>query len=220
MTTPKTIYLVSPLGIDGRVIPCRLPYQSPFDPFDGNRRVLLMDDSVFEAPGAIGGKSRLKILSSTVEVANELRTKAPMQLPQSCTEVTVTSERGYRARYSVAPLHYHSCTVRITEADSEFAEYQGQSFTAELAKWPYGRPEERRAMATVRITETLPYGDDTRKSTAMAMEMARGAIPPGWGYTITGRNLQMGTADVIGFRFRPGTGAVGTTVTKAAGRRS
>ena len=222
MTTPKAIYLVSPLGRAGQVIPCRLPYESPFDPFDGNRRVLLIDDSVFAARGAIGGKSRSKILDSTVNVANELGTKSPMQLPQSCTAVSVTSERGYCARYQIAPLSYAACTVRITETDPEFAEYQGQPFTAELAKWPYGRPEERRAMAKVRITEPLPYGDDTNKSTAMAMEMVRGAVPPGWGFHITGRNLQMGTADVIGFRVRPESGATGATgkaVTKTAGKR-
>jgi hypothetical protein len=122
----------------------------------------------------------------------------------------------YSAIYAITALSYKPCTLRITDPESPFSEYLGQPFGAQWTHWPFGHEEERRGWITVRLSESLPYADDSDEATEMGKELARAGFPR-VGIRVTGRALRFGVAEVQGSRIRPQSAV--KTAAKAARRR-
>jgi hypothetical protein len=142
------------------------------DPYAGQRRVILQDDSLFERGQAA---QRRKTYACSVRLA-EAGKPIAHHLPASTERITVESAR-YTARYRMERLCWHSLELFLPEGEGktafgDFTPWELQRYAYEWAYPPIGWTSES-GWLYVRAAEDSPFQGDDARGEALARALAR-----------------------------------------------
>jgi hypothetical protein len=137
-------------------------YEHDKDIYAGNRRALLMHDSLF-APGA--APLRRKTLGCSARLAEQGK-PVPHHLPASTKRIIVESP-AYRAEYLIQYMVWQPIQLFLPEGmgDNKFGDFSDWEFQPYEYEWAYPPMnwESERGSLYVRCAEDSPFqGDDNR----------------------------------------------------------
>ena len=135
-------------------------YDHDKDIYAGNRRALLMHDSLF-APGA--APLRRKTLGCSARLAEQGKT-VPHHLPASTERILVESAT-YRAEYRIEHLVWRPISLFLPEGlgDNKFGDFSDWEYQTYEYEWAYppANWESERGSIYIRCVEDSPFqGDD------------------------------------------------------------
>jgi len=160
------------------------------DPYAGNRRLILMADTLF-APGA--APLRRKTYACSVQLA-ETGKPIAHHIPASTATIYCDDPGKYTARYRVEHLTWKPIELFIPEGEGQtkfgdFTDYEHQRFKFEWSHPPIGWTSEAGTIY-LRCLEESPFPNDDDKGFAFCRALSRTHRLWDW-YTIhiCGRNL-------------------------------